>query len=96
MDHESGTSADERLEQIESQIHALMGHVKALEYGLRLLIATHPAPDVILYTLDRITDQALSPTPLAGDAPEPMYQAALHQGLGIIREQITEAGRHRP
>ena len=91
MDHETGTSIDERLEQVESQMHALMGHVKALEYGLRLLIATHPSPEVILHTLDRITDEALSPNPLAGDVPEPMYQAALHQGLGIIREQITEA-----
>lgn len=96
MDHETGTSTDERLEQLERQMHALLGHVKALEYGLRLLIATHPSPDVILHTLDRITDEALTPTPLAGDAPEPMYQAALHQGLGIIREQITEAVRHRP
>lgn len=96
MDHETGTSVDERLEQVESQMHALMGHVKALEYGLRLLIATHPSPEVILHTLDRITDQAISPTPLAGDVPEPMYQAALHQGLGIIREQITEAVRHSP
>ena len=96
MDHETRTSTDERLEQIESQMHGLLGHVKALEYGLRLLIATHPSPDVILHTLDRITDEALTPTPLAGDAPEPMYQAALHQGLGIIREQITEAVRHRP
>jgi len=94
MDHETGTSTDERLEQVESQIHALMGHVKALEYGLRLLIATHPSPDVILHTLNRITDQALAPTPLAGDVPRPMYQAALHQGLAIIREQITEALRH--
>lgn len=95
MDHETGTSVDDRLEQVESQIQALMGHVKALEYGLRLLIATHPSPNVILHTLDRITDQALSPAPLAGDVPEPMYQAALHQGLGIIREQITEAVRRR-
>jgi hypothetical protein len=39
MDHETGMSADKRLEQVESQIHGLMGHVKALEYGLRLLIA---------------------------------------------------------
>lgn len=61
MDHETGTSVDERLEQVESQMHALMGHVKALEYGLRLLIATHPSPEVILHTLDRITDQAISP-----------------------------------
>jgi hypothetical protein len=96
MDHETGTSVDDRLEQVESQIHALMGHVKALEYGLRLLIATHPSPNVILQTLGRITDQALSPTPLAGDVPGPMYQAALHQGLGIIREQFTEAVHHRP
>ena len=96
MDHETRTSTDERLEQIESQMHALLGHVKALEYGLRLLIATHPSPDVILHTLDHITDEELTPTPLASDAPEPMYQAALHQGLGIIREQITEAVRHRP
>lgn len=95
MDHQTGMTADERLEQVESQIHALMGHVKALEYGLRLLIATHPSPNVILHTLEGITDQALSPTPLTGDAPQPLYQAALHQGLGIIREQITEAVRHR-
>ncbi len=95
MDHQTGTTADERLEQVESQIQALMGHMKAMEYGLRLLIAAHPSPDVILHTLNRITDQALTPAPLTGDAPEPLYQAALHQGLGIIREQITEAVRHR-
>jgi len=93
MDRKAAALADDRLDHLESQMQALMGHVKALEYGLRLLIATHPSPNVILHTLDRITDQALSTTQLVGDVPEPMYQAALHQGLGIIREQITEAVR---
>ncbi|WP_313424679.1 hypothetical protein [Stenotrophomonas rhizophila] len=95
MDHETGTSTDERLEQVESQMHALMGHVKALEYGLRLLIASHPAPEVVQHALDRITAQALSSAATGGLEPHPLYQAALHQGLGIISEQISESVRRR-
>lgn len=96
MDHEKEASAEERLQQLESQIHALMGHVKAFEYGLRLLIATHPKPDVVLQALDQITGQALSPSPTSEDAAEPLYQAALSQGLRIMREQVAEAAKSSP
>lgn len=96
MDDTYDSSTDSRLEQLESQIQALMGHVKALEYGLRLVIATHPAPDVVLHALDRITGDALAPSSAPGKPATPMYQAALQQGLNIVREQITESLEWRP
>lgn len=96
MDHQEGRSAADRLEQLESQVEALMGHVKALEYGLRLVIATHPAPELVLQALDSMADDILTPPSFTGEAASPMYQAALQQGLGIVREQITEALRSPP
>jgi hypothetical protein len=96
MNNDAGASNEERLKNVESQIDALMGHVKALEYGLRLMIATHPRPDVVLHALDRITDQARSPSLLSGDEPAPLYHAALRQGLEIIREQIVESAAPYP
>lgn len=96
MDDTYDSSTDSRLEQLESQIEALMGHVKALEYGLRIVIATHPEPDVVLHALDRITGDALAPSSPAGKPATPMYQAALQQGLNIVREQVTESHKWRP
>lgn len=96
MDHTDDSSTDSRLEQLESQMEALMGHVKALEYGLRLVIATHPEPDVVLNALDRISGDALAPPSATGKTATAMYHAALQQGLGIVREQITESQRSRP
>jgi len=95
MDDTYDSSTDSRLEQLESQIEALMGHVKALEYGLRIVIATHPEPDVVLNALDRISGDALAPPSPTGEAATPMYYAALRQGLRIVREQITESLRSR-
>jgi len=95
MDDTYDSSTDSRLEQLESQIDALMGHVKALEYGLRIVIATHPEPDVVLNALDRVSGDALSSPSPTGETATPMYQAALQQGLGIVREQITESLRSR-
>jgi hypothetical protein len=89
-------ATDERLEQLDSKIDALMGHVKALEYGLRLMIATHPRPDVVLHALDRIIDQAGQPPILSGAELGPLYTAALQQGLEIIREQIVESAAPYP
>lgn len=90
MEHQEGRSAADRLDQLESQVEALMGHVKALEYGLRLTLATHPRPDVLIDTLDRITSDAVAPQP-EEDKLGPMYQAALRQGLLIIRAQLVES-----
>lgn len=90
MDDREYRSTDVQLDQVQSQIEALMGHVKALEYGLRLTLATHPRPDVLIDTLDRITGDAVAPQP-EEDEPGPMYQAALRQGLLIIRAQLVES-----
>jgi len=86
----------ERLEQLDSKIEALMGHVKALEYGLRLMIATHPRPDVVLHALDQVIHQAGQPLILSGAESGPLYTAALQQGLDIIREQIVESAAPYP
>lgn len=42
--------------------------------------------------INKNNDQSCS---ITSPSPDPMYQAVLHQGLGIIKEQISEAVRHR-
>lgn len=88
MEHQEGRSAADRLDQLESQVEALMGHVKALEYGLRLTLATHPRPEVLVDALGHITGDAIAANPDV-DGSGPMYQAALRQGLLIIRAQLS-------
>lgn len=77
-------STAERIDLLEGQTQALLGHLKAMEYGLRLLIATHPNPEVLGATLAKI-EQLASAENREDDA---VYAAAISQGLTALREQV--------
>ncbi|UQY89291.1 hypothetical protein LQE85_08855 [Stenotrophomonas rhizophila] len=77
----------ERIEALEVQVQAILGHLKAMEYGLRLLIATHPNPEVLIAASEGLEQRATS-AHLDDDA---MYSAAITQGITILRDQIEAA-----
>ncbi len=76
-----------RLEAYESDLEAHRGYIKALEYGLRAVIISHPEPrdlgNVWRAILPGIADSHVEGTPL--------FSAALRQGLSLLSEQIEEA-----
>lgn len=82
------TSAEllKRLEAYETDLEAHLGYIKALEYGLRAVIVSHPEPrdlaKIWRAILPGIADSHLEGTPL--------FSAALRQGLSLLSEQIEE------
>lgn len=77
-----------RLEQVEAQLEAQSGYIKALEYGLRATIAAHPARRTLSLLwanmLPHISDQH------AG-VESCDFNAALQQGLRLVGAQIDES-----
>jgi len=75
-----------RLEAYETEMEAHRGYIKALEYGLRAVIISHPEPrdlaGIWRAILPGIADSHFESTPL--------FSAALRQGLSLLSEQIEE------
>lgn len=78
---------------VEAELAALLGHIKALEYGLRAAIAAHPAADAMsllwAQMLPDISDRHAS----TGHVD---FNAALQRGLRTIGAQIDEAAKVAP
>jgi len=75
----------QRLEACETSLEAHRGYLKALEYGLRTAIITHPRPE----ELCRVWTQLLPgiAEKHSGDGG-PIYTAALQQALALLTDQI--------
>lgn len=75
----------QRLEACETSLEAHRGYLKALEYGLRAAVITHPSPEelcrVWTQLLPRITEKH------SGDGSA-VYTAALQQALALLTDQI--------
>jgi hypothetical protein len=72
---------------------AMVGAMKALEYGIRTLIATHPDPMLLKHTwhdlLSDLPDHHLDTT-----APNPeLFNATMSAMLGLLTGQIDLAAR---
>lgn len=85
-----------RLEAIESQIEATLGHLKAMEYVLRLAIATHSAPEVLLLALSNVEQNIRDSESASEDQRGALYYAALFQGMEVLRDQIVELTKTEP
>jgi hypothetical protein len=72
---------------------AMVGAMKALEYGVRTLIAVHPDPELLNHTWhDLISD--LPDRHQDNTAPNPdMFNASMSAMLGILTLQIERAAR---
>lgn len=77
-----------RLEQVEAQLEAQNGYIKALEYGLRATIAAHPASQTLSLLwanmLPHISEQHAG----VGSCD---FNTALQQGLRLVGAQIEES-----
>ncbi|MBD7954301.1 hypothetical protein H9654_08785 [Stenotrophomonas sp. Sa5BUN4] len=76
-----------RLERCELELQASCGCLKALEYGLRAVIAAHPDPATLAslwsQVLPEVADQH------SGNANStPLYDAAFQHALATLTEQI--------
>jgi hypothetical protein len=78
---------------VEAELAAHLGYIKALEYGLRAAIAAHSAAEAMsllwAQMLPEISDRHAS----TGHAD---FNAALQRGLRTIGAQIDEAARVSP
>ena len=87
---------EEMLEVIkrnEDICSAMIGAMKALEYGVRTLIATHPDPTLVKHTwhdlLSDLPDHHQDTT-----APNPqLFNASMSAMLGLLTGQIDLAAR---
>lgn len=84
---------ESRIEALELTQQALMGQLKAIEYGLRAALTAHPDLPTLQHLwanmLPSIADAHL---PGQADGPDhPMYHAALKQGLALITQQLDAA-----
>lgn len=81
---------DERIAHLQHQLEALMGRTKAMEYGLRLLIAAAPAPALLEDAWARMLPELLE----LHEEPEKedtLYKLALVHGLKVISDQLRTA-----
>jgi len=79
-----------RLERCEMEAQAARGYIKALEYGMHVLIARHPSPAELDELWAHLLPEVAEHHAGMQDRP-PLYHAALQQALGVITQQISAA-----
>ncbi|MBE1159629.1 hypothetical protein [Dyella acidiphila] len=83
----------ETIKRSEDICSAMVGAMKALEYGVRTLIATHPDPELMKHTWhDLLSD--LPDRHQDTSAPNPqLFNATMSAMLGVLTGQIDLAAR---
>jgi hypothetical protein len=72
---------------------AMIGAMKALEYGVRTLIAVHPDPQLLNHTWHDILSE-IPDSHLDTSAPNPkMFQASMSAVLATLTLQIERAAQ---
>lgn len=80
----------ERLEACEMELQAYRGYIKALEYTVHTLVATHPDPA----SLNMIWSHVLPEVAEHQSGPHmggPLFHAAFQQAMGAVTEHVVEA-----
>lgn len=81
-----------RLDACEVDLEAHRGYLKALEYGLRTIIASHPSP----HLLPVAWNMALAGVADAHAGHQTLtYNTALQQGLQALTQQFNALGQGR-
>ncbi|MGY8564491.1 hypothetical protein L0938_13840 [Paracidovorax citrulli] len=78
----------QRIRGIEGQLELSLAHVKALEVGLRLSIATHSNLTNFLAALDIFEEGSDGEGPLAGSGCSANYRRAFSEGIANIRKDV--------
>lgn len=81
----------ERLLACEAQLEAQRGYLKALEYGLRATVISHPDPSELSRTWGALLPGIAEKHT---DDGGPVFAAAITQVLMLLTEQIDEASRN--
>lgn len=80
----------ERLDACEMELEAHRAYIKAMEYALRALVLTHPAPERLSETWLRLLPRIAAKH---RDSNGDLFAAAFQQALALLTEQI---GEHPP
>lgn len=80
----------QRLERCEMELQASRGYIKALEYGLRAVIACEPEAERLAAVWAHVLLEA-SEEHQGDAASSPLFHAALQHALSVVTEQIQQA-----
>lgn len=80
-----------RILEMETHLQLTLGHLKALEAGLRLSIATHTDPNSLLAALDVFEESLTFGDHERSAIPPTDYNNALRDGLQAVRKQVQDA-----
>lgn len=85
----------ERLATCEFELQAARGYIKALEYGLHAVIASHPAPAALTELWSHLLPE-VADAHAGGATPSPLFDAAFKQALAGLTEHIEGAADRQP
>lgn len=79
-----------RLEGCELELQASRGYIKALEYGLHAVIASHPAPAALAELWSHVLPEVADTHSGIAEA-SPLFDATFQQALASLSEHIQGA-----
>jgi len=79
-----------RLENCELELQASRGYIKALEYGLHAVIASHPSPAALAELWSHVLPEVADTHGGAANRP-PLFDATFQQALSGLSEHIQGA-----
>lgn len=77
----------QRLSACECTLEAHRGYLKAFEYGLRIMIITHPHPDQLARAWEKLLPSILE---THADGTKPMFMEGFTQAIALLTEQIGD------
>ena len=80
----------ERLTTCEFELQTARGYIKALEYGLHAVIASHPAPAALTELWSHLLPE-VADAHAGGATPSPLFNAAFQQAMAGLTEHIQGA-----
>ena len=81
---------EERLAACELELQTSRGYIKALEYGLHAVIASHPAPDALAELWSHVLPE-VADIHGAGATGAALFDAAFQQALSGLSDHIQGA-----
>lgn len=87
-------SIQERMQFIERELDTTLGHLKALEFALRLSIATHANTNALLAALD-VFEDGLGEKNSAVEAKfSSEYKRAFSAGIAAVRAEVKSYSQY--
>ena len=84
------TNILQRLESCELELQASRGYIKALEYGLHAVIASHPAPAALAELWSHVLPE-VADTHSGGAGSSPLFDATFQEALRTLSDHIAGA-----